>query len=50
MGANIIEIPYKIKNLRKHCTASPAPYQFADRNASEGSILDAARTGDKVAR
>lgn len=50
MGANIIEIPNKIKNLRQHCTASKDPYQFAERNASEGSILDAARTGDNVAR
>jgi len=50
MGAIIIEIPYKNKNLRYHCTASHTGDQFEERNASEGSIFDAARTGDNVAR
>ena len=50
MGGNIIEISYKNKKLSKHCTARHRSTQFAERNASEGSIFDAALTGENVAR
>ena len=50
MGGNIIEISYKNKNELKHCTARHRATQFAERNASDGSIFDAARTGEYVAR
>ena len=50
MGGNIIEISYKNKKLSKHCTARHRTTQFAERNASDGSIFDAALTGENVAR
>ena len=50
MGGNIIEISYKNKNELKHCTARHRATQFAERNASDGSIFDAARTGEYVAK
>ena len=50
MGGNIIEISYKNKNELKHCTARHLATQFAERNASDGSIFDAARTGEYVAK
>ncbi len=50
MGGNIIEISYKNKIRSKHCTARHRTTQFAERNASDGSIFDAAFTGEYVAR
>ena len=50
MGGNIIEISYKNKNDLKHCPARHRATQFAERNASDGSIFDAARTGEYVAK
>lgn len=50
MGGNIIEISYKNKKEPKHCIASQRTTQFAERNASDGSIFDAALTGENVAR
>ena len=50
MGGNIIEISYKNKKKSKHCTARHRKTQFAERNASDGSIFDAAVTGENVAR
>lgn len=51
MGAIIIGIQYKKKEGRILCCfITNYPTQVEERRASEGSILDAARTGEKVAR
>ena len=50
MGVNIIGI----QNKKERCTTHPwianYPTYVEERRASEGSILDAARTGENVAR
>lgn len=50
MGAIIIEIQYKKERCIFFCFLTNNPTQVEERRASEGSILDAARTGEKVAR
>ena len=50
MGAIIIGFSYKNKIRRKHYTESHNLIQFEERRASDGSIFDAALTGDNVAR
>ena len=50
MGANIIGIRNKKERYTTHSSVPIYPIQFDDRKASDGSILDAERTGEKVAR
>ena len=50
MGANIIGIRNKKERYTTHSSVPIYPIQVDDRKASDGSILDAERTGEKVAR
>ena len=50
MGAIIIGIQNKNERCTTQSSVPIYPIQVEDRRASDGSIFDAARTGEKVAR